>query len=189
MSRCGRVRKRSSKLMDFESSNNMLEVKSKKPKLQSPQETKKKKPIANETQSQSPVPHVTHTIHVAQIHHPPPSKITPSIVTPIKKSPKLSPITIQKKKKIESSSDYETQSQSTTSESDDEVNKKLHIAEFTNNKISLETLDPSVDEIISTKKKTPSPKKPKKSLVSPEKTSPLKPKIKTEASPKPVSFI
>ena len=170
--------------MDFESSSNIIETKVKKPKLQSPHEqSKKKKPT--ESQAQSPIPHVTQTIHVAQIHHPPPNKIT---ISPPKKSPKLPATPIQKKKKIESSSDYETQSQSTNSESDDdEIGKKLHIAEFnTTAGLNLDSLEPAEDEITTIKKKTPTPKKPKKTVAPPKQEIKLVHKTKTVVLPKPV---
>lgn len=165
--------------MDFESSSNIMESKNKRLKLQSPQEQAKKK--KTDSQAQSPVPQVLHTIHVAQIHHPPLSKIN-NVVQP-KKNPKLSPIVIQKNKKIEPSSDYETQSQSTASESEDEeLNKRLHIAEFNKRNLSLDTVEPAVDEILPAKKK-PSPRKPKK------KDSPkqeVKPKVQAVVPAKPV---
>ncbi|XP_001601767.1 HMG box-containing protein 4 isoform X2 [Nasonia vitripennis] len=178
ISRSGRVRKKSSKLMDFESSSNITETKIKRPKMQSPQDQpKKKKPTTTDGQPLSPVPQVTHTVHVAQIHHPPPNKIT---IAPPKKSPKLPTTPIQqKKKKIESSSDYETQSQSTNSESEDDVvSKKLHIAEFSSKDMSLDALEPAEDEITTPKKKPPSPKKPKKTVT-------IAPSVKPDIKPKP----
>ncbi|XP_014206178.1 HMG box-containing protein 4-like [Copidosoma floridanum] len=180
VSRSGRVRKKSSKLMDFESSSSVIESKIKKPKLQSPQEQARKK--KTESQVQSPVPHVTHTIHVAQIHHPPSSKLSP--VQP-RKMPKLSPMTEQSKKKIEPSSDYETQSQSTASESEDEeLNKRLHIAEYNKKNLSLDTVELAEDEILpATKKKTPSPRKPKKT-VSPKQEAKPKTQAVVPAKPK-----
>lgn len=165
--------------MDFESSSHVAENKVKKLKLHTSQDQiKKKKP-------ESPVPEVTHTIHVAQIHHPPPNKMS---IPPLKKSPKISPATLPKKKKIESSSDYETQSQSTNSDSDnDEADKKLEIAEYSTIKdISFDILEPADDEIISIKKATPSPKKVKKKVSPPKVIS--KPKPKEISPPKPVSY-
>ena len=100
ISRSGRVRKKSSKLMDFESPSNIIENKSKRQKVHSPQEQSKKKKIVIDKQNEPTVAQVTQTIHVAQIHHPPSSKMN---VSPPKKSPKLPSIQLQKKKKIESS--------------------------------------------------------------------------------------
>ncbi|XP_058804989.1 HMG box-containing protein 4-like [Phymastichus coffea] len=183
ISRSGRVRKKSSKLMDFESSSNVTESKVKKLKLQNTYDQSRKKK-SEVQQPSSPVPQVTHTIHVAQIHHPPSNKI--SIPSP-KNSPKLPPVTLQKKKKIESSSDYETQSQSTNSDSDDdEAGKKLHIAEYSTSKVSnlsFDTLEPADDEIISIKKSTATPKKIKKK-VNPPKVLPKPTKPKEISSPK-----
>ncbi|KAJ8680435.1 hypothetical protein QAD02_016222 [Eretmocerus hayati] len=163
VSRSGRVCKKSSKLMDFDYSSNVIESKPKKPKLLSPQDSLKKKRVGSESHSQSPVPHVTQTIHVAQIHHPPSNRI---IITTPKRSPKLVISTDQKKKKIEPSSDYETQSQSTNSESDEDViNRKLHIAEVSRNNISIDAVEPAEDEIVPFKKKVTPPKKVKKSQI------------------------
>lgn len=165
--------------MDFESSSNITEAKVKRPKLQSHQDQpKKKKSTTTDGQPLSPVPQVTHTVHVAQIHHPPPNKIT---IAPPKRSPKLPPTPVQqKKKKIESSSDYETQSQSTNSESEDDVaSKKLHIAEFSSKDMSLDALEPAEDEITIPKKKPPSLKKPKKTVT-------ICPSVKPDVKPKPI---
>jgi hypothetical protein len=168
--------------MDFESLSNVIDNKIKKPRLQLSQEQSKKKKSIEHQQVHSSVVQVTHTVHVAQIHHPPPCKTT---IISSKKSPKLSSISVHKKKKIESSSDYETQSQSTNSESDDVDDKKLTIAEFTSASINLDTLEPTNEEIIAPKQKIVLPKKSKTKIISTKED--IKSKLKPMIIPKPVS--
>ncbi|XP_011503703.1 PREDICTED: HMG box-containing protein 4-like isoform X2 [Ceratosolen solmsi marchali] len=180
VSRSGRVCKKSYKLMDFESSSNVIENKIKKPKFQLPHEQAKKKKSIEYQQVHSPVSQVIHTVHVAQIHHPPPNRDT---IISSKKDIKLSTISIHKKKKIESSSDYETQSQSTNSESDEDDNKKLHIAEFSSNNMRFDTSKSIDDQIVIPKTKLLLSTKPKKKVI-PLKLD-MKPKLKAMVISKP----
>ena len=80
--------------MDFESSSNITETKAKKPKLQSPQEQSRKKKLEPRDLKPSS-PQVTQTIHIAEIHHPPSSKIS---VNTQKKVFQIESPLVQKKK-------------------------------------------------------------------------------------------
>ncbi|KAL7294399.1 hypothetical protein TKK_0012402 [Trichogramma kaykai] len=153
VSRSGRVCKKSSKLMDFESSSNIIETKVKRPRSQTDQNRKKK--IDLQTKVRPDTPEVTQTIHVAEIHQPPSYKL--SIASP-NGSPQIS-LSAQKKKKIESSSDYETQSQSTLSGSEDENDKSIQSKKSVSSNIKIDSLDLDINAIVSVPKKTQPPKK------------------------------